>query len=591
MIEAAPAETIRWYQRNKYPLMALARSGPATLVDSPAFRQALASEEEWYATQRHEYQLVCEAWLEQGIQCLMLKTAGNYPSFPYNSDNIDVLIRPECGEAARDILRRLGYVELRNIEEPFKYLFRKFRAGRCVSAIHVHEHVAWEVVFVDQQGLWSRMRPADDDPFVNVPSPEDAILINLAHACYENKELRLNDLIRVRHALHMSGEALDWAYMERVAAGRGWLDGLAFMTLVYASLEMRLFGTRSIAAGQLARFERLISTDHAVCRRLAALRSSPKLDLPLNLSYWFCKRLYYRKILADPARGTAQRWYDVVFTLLAGIQLKSNLRPQPGMVVSLSGTDGSGKTAQARALVNALRVCGLQVDYFWSRGGSSGTVGALNRWRRRLFGPGRHTTPDPDLNTTGDTQRDSITRRRQRLGRPIVRFAWAWLVAADQVATYLLRVHLPALAGRIVIADRYVYDTAVEMDGSLPCAARWSRLAIAAILKATPRPRLAYVLDVPPCIARQRKTDEVWHADMERERDQYRALAQRLRLRLLSTDGEFAQANDRLIQEVMTAYMAGWETPLNALFLSNPSQKNAPDRVWLCRNRPEASGV
>src|SRR5205823_442021 len=100
------------------------------------------------------------------------KSAGNEPSFPYTSDNIDVLVRPAQGPTAREVLRRLGYVELRNIEEPHKFLFRKFHGGRCVSAIHVHEEVAWLVGFLDDDALWERARQAPDDPAVTVPSPE-----------------------------------------------------------------------------------------------------------------------------------------------------------------------------------------------------------------------------------------------------------------------------------------------------------------------------------------------------------------------------------------------------------------------------------
>ena len=207
----SPAELTRWLQRNKYPLLAVAPRAPRWLWEDETFQRALAAEQEWYETQRREYALVRAAWQERGIAGLMIKSAGNAPSFPYTSDNIDILVQPRHGAAARDLLRRLGYVEVRNVEEPAKFLFRKFHDGRCVSAIHVHEQVAWFVGFLDEAALWARMRPAADDPLVNVPSPEDAVLINLAHACYENKRLRFNDVARIRHALRSTGGRLDWA--------------------------------------------------------------------------------------------------------------------------------------------------------------------------------------------------------------------------------------------------------------------------------------------------------------------------------------------------------------------------------------------
>ncbi|HET8632450.1 MAG TPA: nucleotidyltransferase family protein [Thermomicrobiales bacterium] len=569
-VGCSPADATRWFQRNKYPLLALATSAPAWLAGDATFQRELAAERAWYDTQRGEYLAVRDAWLERGIVCLAIKSAGNAPSFPHTSDNIDILVRREHGPAARDTLRRLGYVELRNIEEPRKFLFRKFHDGRCVSAIHLHEQVGWEVGFMDESALWARIRPAMDDPAVNVPSPEDAILINLAHACYENKLLRFNDVARVRHALRDAGDGLDWAYLERVAASRGWLDGLAFMLLVHAAVETALFGATLIPRAALERLEQLVRAHEFIGRRLAAIRAQPA-DLPLNLSYPFCKRLYYRKILADPARTAGQRRYDVAATLLAGIKLKSGLRPQPGAIVTISGPDGSGKTAHARALVEALDLADIKASYVWNRGGSTGLLGLVSRARRRL----RPAAADRD-----SAAADSVTRRRGRLASPPARFAWSWLVAADQVGTYLLRARLPALRGRVVVLDRYAYDTAVEMDASLPAGARWSRLAIAAMLALVPRPQLGYVLDVPPETARERKRDEAWHPDLEGERDAYRALAQRFGLRTLSTEGAFARSNDPLIREVIMTYMRGFETWRNALFLANPSQMNPPDRIW-----------
>ena len=90
------------------------------------------------------------------------------------------------------------------------------------------------------------------------------------------------------------------------------------------------------------------------------MRADGVADLPLDLSYLFCKRLYYRKIMADPQRTRREQTVDAVKTLIWGVKLKSRIRPQAGFIVSLSGTDGSGKTSHAEALVAALRLCELE---------------------------------------------------------------------------------------------------------------------------------------------------------------------------------------------------------------------------------------
>ena len=566
----SPGEFAVWCKRNKLPLLGLANALPGWLADDPDFAAALEAEREWYATQHEEYLIVEEAWRARGISCLMIKSAGNPPSFPHTSDNIDILVRPEQGRAARDTLRSLGYVEIRNVEEPGKFLFRRFRDGRCVSAIHVHERIAWFVEFLDDAAVWRRSRPAGDDPRVLIPSPEDAVLINLAHACYENKELRLLEVLRVRHAVASAGADFRWDYLASVAAARGWLDGLAFLLLVQAAAERALFGASVIPGDELARCRALVQGDASISRRRREIAARGITDLPLDLSYAFCKRLYYRKILRDPARERTERARDVAATLIWGIRLKSGLRPQPGMIVSLSGPDGSGKTTQAETLVAALRQCEIRADYLWSRGGSTGLLGLASRLRQRLTGSDR---------SAGSA--DAITRRRARLRHPAARFAWAWLVAIDQLGTYWLKAALPAKRGRVIVADRYLYDAAVEMNASLHGEARWSRLAARALLALGPRPARGYLLDLSEETARARKPDEAWHANWSVEREAYRRLAERHGLRRVSVEGQPGEASDLIIRDVVMHFMAHYETRLNGLLYSNPSQKNVPDPIWV----------
>ena len=566
-----PAALVKWCHRNKFPLLAIESGAPDWLREGQPFRDALAAERASYELQRSEYVIVRDAWLERGIPCLMIKSAGNAPSFPHTSDNIDILVPPPQGEAARDMLRDLGYVELRHIEEPQKYLFRRFQAGQSVSAIHVHEQVGWLVGFMDEAALWARLRPSSDDLEVNIPSPEDAVLINLAHACYENKVLRFNDIIRIRYALRTSGAAFDWAYLERVARSRGWLDGLAFMVLAYDHLEGLLFGDRLLPKEQRERFAHIAAADRYTVRRLREIRAIETPALPLDLSYPYCKWLYYRKILGDPQISRPRRWHDVVTTFQHGVREKTGVRPQPGMTITVSGPDGTGKTTHAQALVATLRFCGIRTDYVWNRGGSTGLLKGASHLRRLLGGQEA---------ATASPHEDSVTRRSRRLRHPALRFAWSWLVAADQVAIYFWRVQLPARRGRVVVADRYAYDTAAEMDATLPREARWSRLAIRAMLSLVPRPDAAFVLAVPQAVAEQRRRDEVWSADPAAERDRYDTLAADHRLKVIANDGTFAEANDGIFREVMFEYMAGFATPLNALLGCNPSQKNRPDEVW-----------
>ena len=118
------------------------------------------------------------------------------------------------------------------------------------------------------------------------------------------------------------------------------------------------------------------------------------------------------------------------------------------------------------------------------------------------------------------------------------------------------------------------------MDAALPADAAWSRSAITTMLRLAPQPDLGFVLDVSAATARARKAHEPWQPDVTEDARRYRDTARRHGLRVLSTDGPFAQSNDIVVRDSAMLLMSRFETWGNALFLSNPSQKNTPDPVW-----------
>ena len=198
--------------------MGLAEEPAAHPVEADLGRElavtlAIEGEQE-LAGLRAEYKQVKETLASAGIQDVLIKSVGLAPSFPYKSDNLDVLYKPQDIEQVKAILRDLGYVELKNVEEPYKYLFRKFHAGRSVSAIHVHAHVGWMVSFLDEETLWRRCQVSLDDALVTVPAADDALLITLAHYFYEDKRVALLDVLKFVHCMR---RGVDWDEVYRIA--------------------------------------------------------------------------------------------------------------------------------------------------------------------------------------------------------------------------------------------------------------------------------------------------------------------------------------------------------------------------------------
>ena len=57
------------------------------------FRKELMKEKTKYDRWRNEYGIVNERFLNEGIENILFKSRGLSPSFPYTSDNLDVLVK------------------------------------------------------------------------------------------------------------------------------------------------------------------------------------------------------------------------------------------------------------------------------------------------------------------------------------------------------------------------------------------------------------------------------------------------------------------------------------------------------------------
>lgn len=204
---------------NKVPLVTLDKEvwkAYPFLSTTPEFKAQYEQEHSLYTTQRNEWAKVRDQFMEAGIESMLIKSVG---AFPYESSNLDVLVKQNKREKAESILKDLGYIQLHNVEEPYKTLFRTFECGQSTSAIHLHNKVAWINPFHDEELLWKRYRKSIYDDLVDIPSPEDCILILTAHWFYEDKEIKLADIMKISTC--MKENDLDWNYMTEVAKKRG----------------------------------------------------------------------------------------------------------------------------------------------------------------------------------------------------------------------------------------------------------------------------------------------------------------------------------------------------------------------------------
>ena len=566
--EADIPTLLAFLRKNKYPLLAFDKTNSPDVWKSPEFLSARDEQASTMSSLRAEYIELRNAWLKAGIPCILIKSGGNAPSFPYLSDNLDILVREAHESRAREILQELGYVELKNVEEKQKFLFRKFVSGKSVSAIHLHTRVGWGVGFMNEDSLWERSCVSRDDTAIRVPSPEDTIMITLAHGFYENKRFRLADVVKVRCCLQR-GE-VDWDYMEKVALQTGWLSGLCFCVLVYAHLEKTLWGKTIVPQPITESYEIILRSSPIINRYyLKTIQRSP-VSLPFTFSFFFSKLFFYRKILNDKRYSTRARLCDVSRTLIRGIRLKAGIWPQPSFLVTFSGPDGSGKTQQARALLDALACCGLKAEYYWDRYGTSGITHLVSRLSKTVI-----------RGQENKKSRPGPAGRGTKLRNPTARLVWCYLAAADVIVSSFIHVRLRLLRGKIVVCDRYVYDAIAEMRYSLPGTGRLMRLAARLMLALVPKPDVSYYLDVSEEVCARRGGEKADVLHLREQRTAYALVLKSSNLKVISGERTISNISNEVSREVITCYFDDFATFLNGIFLSNPDQIN--------RNRQDKS--
>jgi len=187
---------------------------------------------------------------------------------------------------------------------------------------------------------------------------------------------------------------------------------------------------------------------------------------------------------------------------LAGALRPPGRPSRRGAIVTLSGVDGSGKSSQGEALRTALERSGFDVILEWTKIARDPSLDVIARpvkWMARRLDSGR---PDPAPATEeGDPAR--AFRRRSTA----VTQAWTLIVALANSRTHRRATREHMKAGRVVVCDRYVLDSAAHLRyryGTEKSFRVQSRL----IKILSPRPLRAYLLDVPPEEALRRKTEQ-----------------------------------------------------------------------------------
>lgn len=127
-----------------------------------------------------------------------------------------------------------------------------------------------------------------------------------------------------------------------------------------------------------------------------------------------------------------------------------------GQLFVFSGVDGSGsKSTQIKLLINNPKKKGKSPIYIWSRGWYTRFFQILKTLIRHVLGK--------KIPPSGPTE-----KRQQLFWKPFIRGLWLSLAIVDLIFVYGIYVRLHKILRRIVLADRYFWDTWIDFRLNSP---------------------------------------------------------------------------------------------------------------------------
>lgn len=177
-------------------------------------------------------------------------------------------------------------------------------------------------------------------------------------------------------------------------------------------------------------------------------------------------------------------------------------------IVCITGIDGAGKTTLAHELVSSLKMEGIPSIYLYGRIYPllSRILMALGRavW---LHGQDQWRNYESYSIKKNETMRNRL-------------FKWMYTSAilVDFYPQIWLKLVLHYYKGRIIVLDRYIYDTVIsDLSVHLNYSMRETDMAIDVGLLILPTPEVTFLVDLPEEVAYRRKND-IPHIDYLKDR-------------------------------------------------------------------------
>ena len=210
--------------------------------------------------------------------------------------------------------------------------------------------------------------------------------------------------------------------------------------------------------------------------------------------------------------------------------------------ICIIGIDGSGKTSHAKALAKSLKQKGLPCKYVWAR------------WTPQFLKPIQFVLNKfyfKSKSVYTSNYEEYTKEKRKIIGNHVLGLIWQYLVLLDYFFQYLFKIRLPLLFRQIIVCDRYIYDTMVDLMVNFNFSGEETEgNFMRYFLSLFTKPDLIFLLDVPEVVACKRRGDLGLLNYLTDRRKIYLELSHALQASVLDNSKNFAEVQSNIVNVV-----------------------------------------
>lgn len=209
--------------------------------------------------------------------------------------------------------------------------------------------------------------------------------------------------------------------------------------------------------------------------------------------------------------------------------------------IYLTGCDGTGKSTQARLLIEKFQNRGVNVQHLWLRFPFFTCIPLLMfaRWRGYSWYE----------NANGF--RHGYWDFRES---PLLRNYLPWCLLLDAALAAIRKIYLPLKAGRLIICERFVIDMIIDLSIACNDINLFRRYPGKLFLYLLPPKSKIFVLDLNVPSIRDRRPDLRTDKRLEDRSIAYKHLARELSLTTFSSNDEMIELHQQILARIQTPF-------------------------------------